>query len=92
MANIIKFTGEQVSINTTPTDVSSAKLVRINNLNANSDHLITQKSNGGITIASFTLLFAGGDESFVYLMKDPTDTIESDDGSSDVVATACAFY
>jgi len=92
MANIIKFTGEQVSINTAPTDVSSAKLIRINNLNANANHLITQKSNGGLTIASFTLLFAGGDESFVYLMKDPTDTIESDDGSSDVVATACAFY
>lgn len=92
MANIVKFTGEQVTINTTPTDVTTAKLVRVNNTNANTNHVITQKSNGGVTIASFTLLFAGGDESFVYLMKDPTDTIESDDGSSDVVATACAFY
>jgi len=92
MANIVKFLGTQVTINTVATSVSNASLVRVNNTNNGANHTITQKSNGDVTIATFTLLFAGGDESFVYLYKDPTDTIVSDDGSGDVVATPCALY
>jgi hypothetical protein len=92
MANVVKFIGTQETMNTSPTSVGNSTLVRINNTNSGANHTITHKSNGDITIATFTLLFAGGDESFVYLKKDPTDTIQTDDDSTDVVAVRCAFF
>lgn len=90
MAEIIKVISTEVAVNSTPSTVSSASLVRIINTSNSVNALITHKDASNNTIGTLTLPFAGGDESVIYLMKEPTDTVESN--SAVVFGTSVGFY
>lgn len=72
MLSIFKPIGAEVVLNSTPTTVDNAKLVRIAN-DTTSPVLVTVKSDTGIVYASFTML-AGTEK---LLQKSPVYTIES---------------
>ena len=91
MAEVLKILSQEAPVNTTPSTFSSASLVRILNTNTTSNFLITQRDAANNILGAFTIPFAGGDESVVYLMKDPTDTVESNN-SSYVFGTSVGFY
>jgi hypothetical protein len=90
MAEIIKVLSTEISVNSTPSTVSSASLVRIINTSNAVNALITHKDSSNTTIGTLTVPFAGGDESVIYLMKEPTDTVESN--STVVFGTSVGFY
>ena len=90
MADIVKILTSEVAVNTTPSSISSASLVRIINTSNSVNALITLKNSSNTTLGTLTLPFAGGDESVIYLMKEPTDTVESN--SAVVFGTSVGFY
>lgn len=90
MAEIVKILASEVSVNSTPSSVSLASLVRIINTSNSTNALITQRDSSNNIIGTLRLPFAGGDESVIYLMKEPTDTIESN--SAVVFGTSVGFY
>lgn len=90
MADIVKILTSEVAVNSTPSSISSASLVRIINTSNTVNALITQRDSANNILGTLTLPFAGGDESVIYLMKDPTDTVESN--SAVVFGTSVGFY
>lgn len=90
MADIVKILTSEVAVNTTPSSISSASLVRIINTSNSDNALITLKNSSNTTLGTLTLPFAGGDESVIYLMKEPTDTVQSN--SAVVFGTSVGFY
>lgn len=90
MADIVKVLATEVAVNSTPSNISSASLVRIINTSNSVNALITLKNSSNTTLGTLTLPFAGGDESVIYLMKEPTDTVESN--SAVVFGTSVGFY
>jgi len=91
MPDYVKFLGEQTTINSTPTTVSNANIVRVTNTDSSNLVIIEQKSNSTTTVATFTLNFAGSDESSVYLIKEPTHTLEIQSGVAVVRAVSVAY-
>jgi hypothetical protein len=92
MSSFLKVNSLEESVNTTPTAVSNAKVVRLSNFEAATNVLITQKNDGGDTLSTFTLGFAGSDESTVYLIKAKNDTIEADGDALNLKAVSVAYY
>lgn len=91
MADILKVKDSEIAITTTANVVSDASLVRLINTSGSTSYTITQKYANGDTIGTFTIGASGSDESVVYLMKDPTDTVEVNTGT-DVKGVSVAFY
>lgn len=77
MSEPMKVLGQETSCNTTPNTFNLATFVRVLNANTSTFTLITQKFSNGNTKSTFTLGFAGSDESITYVIKDPTDTLQS---------------
>ena len=90
MADIVKVLTTEVAVNSTPGTISSASLVRIINTSNTVNALITHRDSANNILGTLTLPFAGGDESVIYLMKEPTDTVESN--SAVVYGTSVGFY
>lgn len=90
MADIVKVLTQEVAVNSTPSSISSASLVRIINTSNTVNALITHRDSANNILGTLTLPFAGGDESVIYLMKEPTDTVESN--SAVVRGTSVGFY
>ena len=90
MAEVVKILSESAQVNTQPTICSSASLVRLINTDPNNNALVTHKNSDEDTIGSIVLGFAGSDESVTYIMKEPTDTLESN--STVVFGTSVGFY
>lgn len=90
MADPVKILSSEVSVNSTPTNVSLASLVRVLNTSNSANALITHRDASNTIIGTLTLTFTGGDECCVFLMKDPTDTIQSN--SATVVGASVGFY
>lgn len=83
---IIKILGSEVSCNSTASNFSSARLVRIVNKNNTVHTLITQAYSNSTVIGTLTIR-ANSD---VLLEKGMTDTIISNN-NSDVVAVSVAY-
>lgn len=90
MASVLKVLAQEVTVNSTPSTISTASLVRIINTDKTNNALITQRDSANNILCSFTLPFAGGDESVVYLMKEPSDTVQSN--SSAVFGSSVGYY
>jgi hypothetical protein len=90
MAELVKILTTEVAVNATPSNITLASLVRIINTSNSTNALITQRDSSNNVLGTLTLPFAGGDESVIYLMKEPTDTVESN--SSVVFGTSVGFY
>lgn len=90
MAELVKILTTEVAVNATPSNITLASLVRIINTSDTNNALITQRDSSNNVLGTLTLPFAGGDESVIYLMKEPTDTVESN--SSVVFGTSVGFY
>jgi hypothetical protein len=91
MADPIKVIGSEQACNTTPNTFNLASLVRVLNANTTAFTLITQKYANGTTKSTFSVGFAGSDGSVTYVIKDPTDTLQSNN-NSDVRAVSVGFY
>lgn len=90
MAEIVKILSQEVSVNSTPSSISGATLVRLVNTSTSANALITRRDSSNNVISSCTLPFAGGDGSVMFMMKDSTDTLESN--SATTVGAAAGFY
>ncbi|MDC3266325.1 hypothetical protein OAU13_00200 [bacterium] len=86
MADIIKFKAPEIALSTANT-VSLASVVRLINSNTDTVSTITIANTGG-TIASFTLGYAGTDESVIYVAKEPTDTVAASGGTVKAASVA----
>jgi hypothetical protein len=77
MASILKVIGTEITLNTvTSNNVSNATLARLINTSNDTNVSVTlQNSDATANLASFTLGFAGSDESVVYLKKDSSERI-----------------
>lgn len=90
MADVIKVLTQEVAVNSTPSTISSASLVRIINLSNTANALITHRDAANTILGTLTLPFASCDEAVIYLMKEPTDTVQSN--SAAVFGTSVGFY
>lgn len=86
MADIIKFKAPEIALSTA-NNVSLASVVRLINSNTSVVSTITIANTGG-TIASFTLGYAGTDESVIYIAKEPTDTVAASGGTVKAASVA----
>jgi len=91
MADVLKVLSQEITIGTTPNTVSSASLVRILNSNTTANYLITHRDAANNILGTFTLPFAGAEEAVVYLMKEPTDTVQSNNATF-VFGTSVGYY
>lgn len=90
MADPIKVLGTEQACNATPNTFGLATLVRVVNTDANNSALITQNYANGDPKSTFTLGFAGSDYSREYVIKETTETLESN--SAAVVAVSVGYY
>lgn len=93
MASILKVLGTEVTLSTANAEsMSNATLVRVMNVSNDTPVTITlQNANADANIASFTLNYAGTDESVVYLKKDASERILT--GANTIVkAVSVAYY
>jgi hypothetical protein len=90
MAEPIKVIASEISCNSTPNTFNLATLVRILNTSNTAFALVTQKYSNTSTKSTFTLGYAGSDESVVYVIKDSSDTLQSN--STAVVGVSVGYY
>ena len=90
MADPVKFLAQEITLGTNANDVNIGTLIRVGNLNA-APVLITQKYANGTTISTFTLSAAGDGFENTYVIKQPTDTLQSN-SAANVVAVSVGYY
>lgn len=90
MPEYVKFISQELTLSAANT-VANANIVRLTNTDSSNSVVIAQKSNSTTTVASFTLNFAGSDESSIYLIKEPTHTLEITSGTAVVKAVSVAY-
>lgn len=90
MADPVKFLAQEITLGTAANTVDNATLVRVLNLNATATK-ITQKLANGATVATFTLTSVDGDASTEFIIKQPTDTLQSN-LATNVVAVSVGYY
>jgi len=93
MANVLKVLSTETTLSTANAEsLSNATLVRLLNISNDTPVTITlQNANADANIASFTLNFAGTDESVVYLKKDASERILTS-ANTIVKAVPVAYY
>lgn len=91
MPDYVKFVGQEITLTSDANTVNNATIVRITNTDSSNLVTITQKSNTTTTVASFTLNFAGSDESTLYVIKEPTHTLQLNANNAVVKAVAVAY-
>lgn len=93
MANVLKVLSTEITLSTANAEsLSNATLVRLLNTSNNTSVTITLKNaNADANVASFTLNFAGTDESVVYLKKDASERILTS-ANTIVKAVPVAYY
>jgi hypothetical protein len=90
MADPVKVLAQEITLGTSANDVSIATLDRIVNNTAGSA-LITQKYANGTTISTFTLGSNSSGFGDIFLIKQPTDTVQSNVASG-VLAVSVGYY
>ena len=88
MSAVLKVLGIERSCNTQANTYGGSPLVRLTHKAASTTvHLITCKDSGGNTLWTCSIV-GGGD---ITVVKNPTDTLESDDTSTTIGAVAVAY-
>lgn len=82
---VIKLTGQETSCNSTPSNFSLARLIRVANKDATNIALVTHKTNSSVVVGSISI-FPRTD---LVLEKAATDTLES---NSTVVSAVTVAY
>lgn len=82
---------EQV-VNSTPNTISSATYLRIISTESTNFALITVKNADANTLGSFTLGPSASGFGVEYIIKSPTDTVESNTTGTTIKATAIGYY
>lgn len=90
MADPVKVLAQEITLNSTPNNVSISTLVRIVNNTAGAA-LITQKYANGTTISTFTLGSNSSGFGDIFLIKQPTETVQSNVASG-VLAVSVGYY
>lgn len=88
MTDTIKFLSQEMAL-TTANTVANSNIVRVVNTDTSVNSVITLK-NGATTVATFTLGFAGSDQSREFVIKQPSWTLEASGGT--VKAVSVAYY
>lgn len=93
MADPIKILSTEIALsNSTPNTVSSAKLVRVVNLaDSPNDVLVTLAYANGTAKGTFTLGHDATGYSTLELIKDPTDTLQTNIANTTVVTKAVSI-
>lgn len=86
MTDVVKFKASEIALSTA-NNVNLASVVRLLNTNTTVVSTITIANTGG-TIATFTLSYAGTDESVIYVAKEPTDTLAASGGTVKAASVA----
>lgn len=90
MADPVKILANTVTVNSTASSVSLASLVRLfNSDNSNSAEIVQRDSSNNV-LGTVILGPAGSDASIMFLMKDSSDTLESN--SAVVYGVSVGFY
>ena len=84
MPQIIKITGIQATLNTTPNTIANSTSLRI--LNTDGGSVVVTIANNGVNVGSFTLTTNNGE----YITKYARDTVVANNNSN-VFATPIAF-
>lgn len=88
MASVLKVLGTERACNTQANTYGGNPLVRITHVAVSSTgHLVTCKDSGGNTLWTCTVV--GGQE--IIVVKNPTDTLESDDTGTTVKGVQVAY-
>ena len=88
MADVIKLKGTSIAIsNVTPNTVSSATVVRLNHAGTGTTAIAINVANSGGVYASVWVC----PQTFVFIQKQPPDTIASNTATSDITAVSIAF-
>lgn len=90
MPDYVKFKSQEITLSSANT-VYNANVVRLTNTDASNAVVIALKSNSTTTVATFTLNFAGSDESSLYIIKEPSYTVEISSGEAVVKAVSVAY-
>lgn len=88
----IKLKSSELSVNTTPNTISTGSLVRLINTDSAAKFLITHRDSSNNIIGTITINAAGtgGDE--IFIIKDPSDTLESNTASAEKVLGVSIGY
>ena len=89
MAELIKLIATEITL-TTANTVANSNVVRLVNTDTSNPSTITLKSNSTVTVATFTLGFAGSDYGKEMIIKQPQWTLEA--SGSTVKAVSLAYY
>ena len=85
--NVIKLLGQVTQLSTTPNNINSGERVLCQHNHAGGNaHLVIQKNAGGDVLGSFYL----APHRPVVIDKESTDTLETENGVSDIYATSIA--
>lgn len=88
MAEVVKLKGTSIGIsNTTPNTVNSATLVRLNHAGTGTTAIAINVANSDGVYASMLV----NPQTFVFLQKQPSDTIAANTATSDITAVSIAF-
>ena len=88
MADIIKLKGLSIAIsNTTPNTVNSGTLIRLNHAGTGTTAISINVANSGGVYASVYV----NPQTYVYIQKQPSDTIVANTTTSDITAVSVAF-
>lgn len=88
----LKVQAEEQVVNTTPNTISTATYVRIVSTEATDFVLITIKNSSNDVLGSFTLGPSESAYGIEYIIKTPTDTIQSNTTGTTIKATSIGFY
>ena len=88
MADIIKLKGTSIAIsNSTPNTVNIATLVRLNHAGTGTTAVAINVANSGGVYASVWV----NPQTYVYIQKQPSDTVACNTATSDITAVSVAF-
>jgi len=88
----LKVQAEEQTVNSTPNTISSATYVRIISTESTNFVLIKMRDAANNVLGSFTLGPSASAYGIEYIVKAPSDTVESNTTGTTIKATAIGFY
>jgi len=88
----LKVQAEEQVVNSTPNTISSATYVRVISTESTNFVLIKMRDAANNVLGSFTLGPSGSAYGVEYIVKAPSDTVESNTTGTTIKATAIGFY
>lgn len=88
----LKVQAEEQVVNTTPSSISNATYVRVISTETANFALIKMRDAANNVLGSFTLGPSESAYGIEYVIKAPTDTIESNTTGTTIYATAIGYY